>query len=146
MISCKRILIIYRKSDEAIWLWLALMHEGYAVHIARGGEEGCAYAAHDPPDLILLDNDVMTEDGLNVLQRLRSQSATASIPMIVLAAQARHKVAAQAPQDMADLLLYKEDFIGDNERLDLLCAMINRLLGRADMPHTFPHLMSRVVA
>lgn len=60
----------------------------YEVRLASSGKEALAGAAKSPqPDLILLDVQMPGEDGHVVLQALRANPATASIPVIFLTAR-----------------------------------------------------------
>jgi CheY-like chemotaxis protein len=54
----------------------------------RTGEAGLAAAAHDRPDLILLDMHLPDLSGEVVLRHLQSEPATADIPVAVLSAEA----------------------------------------------------------
>src|SRR5205823_4089107 len=62
----------------------ALVRAGYHVVTAGDGEEALRIAHARIPDLILLDMLLPKLGGQDVLQALRSDAATASIPVIVL--------------------------------------------------------------
>ena len=68
---------------------LMLQRRGYTIVAARGGEQGLAKAVSDAPDLIILDVMMPDLDGLEVCRRLRSQSATSQIPVIIFTARAQ---------------------------------------------------------
>jgi CheY-like chemotaxis protein len=55
---------------------------------ARTAQEGLTAAFEIKPDLILLDIRLPGMDGYAVLEQLRSNSATAAIPVVALTAQA----------------------------------------------------------
>jgi signal transduction histidine kinase/CheY-like chemotaxis protein len=57
---------------------------GYVVIAARRGDEGIALARAERPDLLLLDLVMPEIDGFTVVDELRSDPATAEIPIIVL--------------------------------------------------------------
>lgn len=61
---------------------------GMKVVEARTAQESLTAAAEIKPDLILLDIRLPGMDGYAVLERLRSNPATKSIPVIALTAQA----------------------------------------------------------
>jgi len=57
--------------------------EGFDVSLATNGEDGLRLAQKDTPDLILLDLVMPKLDGFQVLERLKKESATAKIPVLV---------------------------------------------------------------
>ena len=59
---------------------------GMTVHSVATGEDGIAAARADRPDLILLDLHLQDVSGYTVLERLRADDATATIPVIILSA------------------------------------------------------------
>lgn len=65
-----------------------LITAGMKVIEARSGAEGLEAAARVKPSLILLDIRLPGLDGFAVLERLRADPATASIPIVALTAQA----------------------------------------------------------
>jgi diguanylate cyclase len=70
-----------------------LTHEGFVAIGAPNGVEGLQQAKHLMPQLILCDVTMPLLDGYGVLQALRQDSKTASIPFIFLSGQAdRHQI------------------------------------------------------
>ena len=65
-----------------------LITAGMRVMEARTGQEGLAAASELKPALILLDIRLPGLDGYAVLERLKANPATASIPVVALTAQA----------------------------------------------------------
>jgi CheY-like chemotaxis protein len=62
----------------------ALNHAGYEVICAEDGESALALAKERKPDLILLDMILPKMSGPEVLHHLKSEPATAEIPVVVL--------------------------------------------------------------
>lgn len=60
-----------------------LTGEHYTMLSAYDGEEGLKMAAKEKPDLILLDLVLPKMNGFEVLQSLKSDAVTESIPVIV---------------------------------------------------------------
>lgn len=60
------------------------LDEDYQVTIVSSGAQAMLYVADHTPDLILLDFDMPVVPGPKVLEMLRSESKTASIPVIFL--------------------------------------------------------------
>jgi DNA-binding response OmpR family regulator len=63
-----------------------LAGEGFAVVEAKNGEEGLNLARQHTPDAVLLDLALPTKSGLDVLRELKSDDATAAIPVIIVSA------------------------------------------------------------
>ena len=68
-----------RRANES-----ALLDAGYQVICAVDGESALRLAQEQKPDLVLLDMIMPKMGGLEVLQILKSDAATAGIPVIVL--------------------------------------------------------------
>jgi diguanylate cyclase len=68
-----------RRANES-----ALLKAGYEVICAVDGEAALRLAQELKPDLILLDMIMPKMSGPEVLQRLKADAATASIPVVVL--------------------------------------------------------------
>jgi signal transduction histidine kinase/DNA-binding response OmpR family regulator len=79
---------------------------GYSVRTANDGPAALDIAVHDRPDLILLDILMPGMNGFEVLQKLRDDPRTASIPTIMLTANAKE------PADVArGLGLGADDYV-----------------------------------
>jgi CheY-like chemotaxis protein len=73
--DCKTI----RRENES-----ALHHAGYEVICAEDGETALQMARQQHPDLVLLDMILPKMSGPEVLKHLKSEPATADIPVVVL--------------------------------------------------------------
>lgn len=62
---------------------------GMQVREAGSAREGLAAALSDPPDVVLLDVRLTDEDGAALLEALRAQPATRSVPVVFLTAETR---------------------------------------------------------
>lgn len=80
----KRILIVDDNPEMVEMLRFALHSEGYAIRTAVTGREALKKALLSPPDLVLLDLVMPGLSGFTVCERLRSHSATASVPIIMV--------------------------------------------------------------
>ncbi len=83
----EHVLVIEDEEDILALLHYNLIKEGFKVTCAQTGEDGlnAARAAH--PDLILLDLMLPGIDGLEVCRSLKSDKATAAIPIVMLTAK-----------------------------------------------------------
>jgi DNA-binding response OmpR family regulator len=80
----KRILIVDDDPDMVEMLRFALHGEGYAIRTAVTGREALRKALLSPPDLIVLDLIMTGLPGFSLCECLRSHSATASVPVIMV--------------------------------------------------------------
>lgn len=60
-----------------------LVHDGYEVLLASDGEKGWALAKEKIPGLVLLDLGLPIMDGFEVLEKMRADPATKTIPVII---------------------------------------------------------------
>jgi len=81
------ILVIDDEKDLTELVSYNLQKEGFVVRCARDGESGLKSAASVLPDLVLVDLMMPGIDGLEVCRRLRSDSKTATVPIIMLTAK-----------------------------------------------------------
>ena len=64
-----------------------LLARGFEVRVAYNGPSALASVAQRRPDLILLDIMMPQMSGMEVLDRLRANPATASVPVILVTAK-----------------------------------------------------------
>ena len=81
-----RILYIEDDEDHAYMLCRRLGRRGYETYSAPDGAQGLARAVDLCPDLIILDLKLPDMDGWKVMDALQKDSATRSIPIIVVSA------------------------------------------------------------
>jgi diguanylate cyclase (GGDEF)-like protein len=82
------ILIVDGEPRNCTLLQSLLHSKGYLTVSVGSGEEALAEVARQPPDLILLDVMIRCRDGHEVARVLKADPATASIPVVMLTAQA----------------------------------------------------------
>ncbi|MEZ2236914.1 response regulator [Microcoleus sp.] len=98
--SAKQILVIDDEKNLCSVIQACLEHlGGWAVLIARNGNEGLLVAETQLPDAILLDVMMPDMDGLTLFSLLQNNAATRMIPVIFLTA----KVQALDLSEFADL-------------------------------------------
>ena len=100
------ILIVDDMPENLGVLGALLRAEGYEVKAANSGAVALRYAVQEPhPSLILLDVMMPEMDGFEVLQRLRENAVTRSIPVMFLTALSDpHDVALGLLQGAADYI------------------------------------------
>jgi circadian clock protein KaiC len=77
-----RILVVDDEPDERFLLRRMLKRKGYEVLDASDGAAALAIVRESPPDLILTDMMMPVMDGAELIRRLRSDPATAGIPIL----------------------------------------------------------------
>ncbi len=86
--SAKLILIVEDNEKNRKLVRDVLQFKGFATLEASSAEEGMRLARDRHPDLILLDIQLPGIDGIEALQKLRADPATAPIPVIAVTASA----------------------------------------------------------
>ena len=85
--TSEKILIVDDDIDSLKLIGLMLQRHGYEVVAANAGEQAIAKATAEQPNLIILDVMMPDMDGYEVTRRLRAESATQSIPIIMFTAK-----------------------------------------------------------
>jgi CheY-like chemotaxis protein len=84
-----KVLYIEDNEDNVYMLKMRLELLGdFEVLAAEDGEKGCALAALERPDIILMDLEMPVVDGWEAARRLKSSPQTRDIPIIALSAHA----------------------------------------------------------
>jgi phosphate regulon transcriptional regulator PhoB len=82
------VLVVEDEKDIRELVRFHLEQEGYVVREADSGEAATAQVSAGTPDLVLLDIMLPGTDGLSLCRRLRAQTSTAGVPIIMLTAKA----------------------------------------------------------
>jgi heavy metal response regulator len=80
-----RILLIEDETKIANFMKRGLKEEGYAVDVAKDGEEGYSFASLEDYDVVILDIMLPGMDGLTLLKKLRKKKPL--LPVIVVTAR-----------------------------------------------------------
>ena len=81
-----RVLVVEDDDDLRLAIRFALEQLGWTVDAVPTGADGLASALRDMPDVITLDIGLPDIDGREVLSRLKSDTETAWIPVVILSA------------------------------------------------------------
>jgi CheY-like chemotaxis protein len=118
-----RILYVEDNEDNVYMLKMRLeLTDEFEVLVAEDGEKGCAMAASERPDLILMDLEMPVIDGWEATRRLKSKAETHHIPVIGLSA---HALAGEREKALAAGC---EDFDTKPVEFDRLLAKIKKFL------------------
>lgn len=82
-----KVLVVEDEVDILDVLAYALSREGYRVRSARDGETAVRLAREDAPNLILLDLMLPGLDGIDVCRRLKVDTVTREIPIVMVTAK-----------------------------------------------------------
>lgn len=85
--SALRVLVAEDEPDIAALIAYQLTREGFRVETAGSGPEALDAVGREIPDLIVLDRMLPGLSGDDVLKQLKSEPATADIPVLVLTAR-----------------------------------------------------------
>jgi len=123
-----KILIVEDEPDLLDAVSHALRKENMRPLRATDGETGLRLAREEAPDLVLLDLMLPGVDGLEVCRRLRSEPATARIPIVMLTAKAEETDA------VIGLGVGADDYVKKPFGLKELVARIRAVLRRGREP------------
>ena len=105
------ILLIEDSPSQALQFRLVLQRAGYRVRVVVDGAEGWRVACADLPKLILLDIDLPTLDGFQILARLKRDRVTTAIPVLMLTNREHISNVEHAISLGVDDYLFKDDTI-----------------------------------
>ena len=122
------ILFVEDSPSQALQLRLVLQRAGYRVRVVVDGAEGWHVACADLPKLILLDIDLPTLDGFQILARLKRDRVTTAIPVLMLTNREHISNVERAISLGVDNYLFKDDAVKQ------ICAAVMHLLDREREP------------
>ena len=123
----KRVLIADDEPNIVAALEFLLQRSGYAVHIARNGDEALKLVEQHKPDLVLLDVMMPLRSGYDVCRRMRENEAWRHIKVVMLSAKGRDVEVDKGLSLGADLYITKPFSTRE------LVAQIDALLAAGDI-------------
>jgi CheY-like chemotaxis protein len=125
-----KVLYVEDNDDNVYMLKMRLELLGdFEVLTAENGEKGCAMAAAERPDIILMDLEMPIVDGWEATRRLKGNPQTRDIPVIALSA---HALAGERERALAAGC---NEFETQPIEFDRLIATLRRILAvRKDTP------------
>ncbi len=128
----KRIVIIEDEADIVGLVTHYLEKEGYRVTAVRDGAKGLQQIKAEPPDLLILDIMLPEMDGLEICRRVRADSKTAVLPIIMLTAKG------EETDRVVGLEMGADDYLTKPFSPKELVARVKALLRRAERPEAAP--------
>ena len=80
------ILVVEDSPDNLAVISLALQQQGYRVVTANNGEDAVTVATNTLPNLILMDINLPTLDGLAATRRIRESEGLSEVPVVAITA------------------------------------------------------------
>jgi DNA-binding response OmpR family regulator len=103
----QHILIADDEPNIVVSLEYLMKREGYAVSVARDGEEALAAIRRDPPALVLLDVMMPKKSGFEVCQEVRADETLRHTLILMLTAKGRETDVAKGLGSGADAYMTK---------------------------------------
>jgi two-component system OmpR family response regulator len=118
-----RVLVVEDDDDLARQLSDTLRGAGYAVDLARNGEDGLHLGDTEPYDAVVLDLGLPVIDGLTILERWRQEGR--SMPVLILTARDRWS------EKVAGIDAGADDYVTKPFHTEEVLARIRALVRRA---------------
>jgi len=125
----ERILVVDDSIESVTLIGLMLERKGFEIIAALSGKEALAKAESEQPEAVILDVMMPDMDGFEVCRQLRTNPATAGIPVLMLTAKTHVKDKVAGFQAGADDYMVKP--IHPDELASRVAAVILRASGRA---------------
>jgi len=121
-----RILIVEDSTDIAELIKHYLDRAGHETAVQGSGREALLAVRQSPPDLVILDVMLPGMDGMQVCQALRAETATSTIPILMLTARG------EEADRVRGLELGADDYVTKPFSPKELVARVGALLRRAE--------------
>jgi DNA-binding response OmpR family regulator len=122
----KRILVVDDEKDLVDLITYNLQRNGYDFLAAYNGNDALEIAQREQPDLVILDLMLPGVDGTEVARRLKADSRTAQIPIIMLTAKS------EETDVVIGLTIGADDYVTKPFSPRILLARLNTVLRRSD--------------
>jgi len=129
-----RVLVVDDDPDMAAYLARLLESEGLAAETVNNGDAAMVYVMSTPPDLVLLDIMMPGTDGFEICARLKADTATAMIPVVLVTAledqQSRVRGIKAGADDFLSKPVHREELVARVKTLKRLHATRRELESR----------------
>jgi len=120
------ILVVDDDDDFRETLSEVLSEAGYPVQQAENGEVAIRVASEEQPGIVLLDLKMPVLDGWGVMERMRKDAKTASVPILILSAYGF---------EWESELLGAQGYIPKSVGMDEILERVRRAAGSPPMRH-----------
>lgn len=132
----KRILLIEDEEDIAALIKLQAEISGYKLHVEVDGLNGLRAIEREKPDLVILDIMLPGQNGLDVCRKIKGNSETKNIPVIILSAKGEEL------DVLLGLELGADDYIAKPFSPKILFSRIKAVMRRGKEPEKSPKMIS----
>ena len=122
----RRVLVVDDEKDLVDLIAYNLTRGGYEVITSYNGAEALEIAQREVPDLVVLDLMLPGLDGTEVARRLKADSRTATIPIVMLTAKG------EETDVVVGLTLGADDYVTKPFSMKILLARINTVMRRGE--------------
>lgn len=122
------ILLIEDSPSQGLQLKLILERAGFRVHLATDGVRGWKQAYVRRPRLILLDVNLPTLDGFQVLARLKRDRITTNIPVVIVSSSNHISDVERAIALGTVDYWVKGDLLAEKNAVRLFCDTLNQII------------------
>lgn len=124
----KRRVLLVEDDPNTRWIIAELLRSQlYEVDEAQNGIEGIERVYANPPEVIVCDLMMPKMNGIEMVQRLKSDSRTRNIPVLMLTA------AGTEENELRSITTGAEDFVSKTTDSKIMLARVQRLLDRAHL-------------
>ena len=120
----RRVLVVDDEKDLVELITYNLGRNGFEVMAAHNGNDALEIALREVPDLVVLDLMLPGLDGTEVARRLRGDSRTAAVPIVMLTAKG------EETDVVVGLTIGADDYVTKPFSMKILLARINTVLRR----------------
>ena len=122
----RRVLVVDDEKDLVDLISYNLARGGYEVLTAYDGKDALETAQREVPDLVVLDLMLPGLDGTEVARRLKADSRTAGVPIVMLTAKG------EETDVVVGLTIGADDYVTKPFSMKILLARINTVLRRGE--------------
>ena len=122
----RRVLVVDDEKDLVDLISYNLTRGGFEVLTAYDGKDALELAQREIPDLIVLDLMLPGLDGTEVARRLKADSRTAAVPIVMLTAKG------EETDVVVGLTIGADDYVTKPFSMKILLARINTVLRRGE--------------
>ena len=126
----RRVLVVDDEKDLVDLISYNLGRGGYDVLTAYDGKDALEIAQREVPDLVVLDLMLPGLDGTEVARRLKADSRTANVPIVMLTAKG------EETDVVVGLTIGADDYVTKPFSMKILLARINTVLRRGESAET----------